>query len=434
MSIPLDRLYNHLDGLCNHDALIYRFTPHGSKKLEDLRVLHDYYQYDWFLWVTQPNMICHDQEPLNFEYYGKQQVIDAISWASPEIIEKFSKWFDTMNIRAMLYNRYSLYDITLIVHSEKNSTNLEQYEQAGFAGVYWWAHAAIAADWYRYAKYDPVLAVDFNKIDRDFLVYNRAWSGTREYRLKFAELVVNANLQNQCVMKFTPVCDNINYKNFCAVNPTLAISNHTLENYFEPAIADANASADYNNLDYQHTAIEVVLETLFDDTRWHLTEKALRPIACGRPFMLAATAGSLEYLRSYGFETFDGLIDESYDTIADPVQRLQSICQEMKRISQLPQEQKQQLWHKLYEISKRNQELFFSADWQQSIFDEFVRNFNHARTAINPHVSATHWEILKEVDLSSCSEVRMLQNFTASADDDAQVQAWINDHQRLDLT
>jgi hypothetical protein len=68
-----------------------------------------------------------------------------------------------------------------------------------------------------------------------------------------------------------------------------------------------------------------VLETLFDDHRWHLTEKSLRPIACGKPFVLMATPGSLQYLRQYGFKTFDGLIDETYDSIQNPKQRLQAV-------------------------------------------------------------------------------------------------------------
>jgi hypothetical protein len=428
MSVPLDRLYNHLDGLCNHDALIYRFAPHGSKKLEDLQELYDYHEVDWFSCITRPNMICHDQEPLNFKFYGKSQVIDAISPAPASTLEKFNKWFENMNIRSILSNRHSLYDITMLVHSEKNSIDLEQYEQAGFAGVYWWAHAAIAADWYRYAQHDLKLAVDFDKIDCDFLIYNRAWSGTREYRLKFTELVVNAELQSHCLMKFTPECNNTNYKDFYASNPALAISNYNLENYFDPADADANASADYNNLDYQRTAIEVVLETLFDDTRLHLTEKALRPIACGRPFMLAATPGSLEYLRSYGFETFDGVIDESYDTIIDPVQRLTCICKEMQRISLLPQQQKQNLWHKLYQISKRNQQLFFSDAWQQSIFDEFTHNYNSTRTAIDKQVSTANWETLKEVNFDLCPTSKMLQHLKVSLDNHTQIQAWIDDH------
>jgi hypothetical protein len=134
-----------------------------------------------------------------------------------------------------------------------------------------------------------------------------------------------------------------------------------------------------------------VLETLFDDTRWHLTEKSLRPIACGRPFMLAGTPGSLEYLRSYGFETFGNLIDESYDQIANSVERLQCITAEMSRISKLPQKQKLQLWQSLYEIADRNKQLFFSDAWQQQIFDEFVSNFNQSISTMEQHKNGKHW-------------------------------------------
>jgi hypothetical protein len=33
--------------------------------------------------------------------------------------------------------------------------------------------------------------------------------------------------------------------------------------------------------------------------------------------MLLAAPGNLAYLKSYGFKTFDSVIDESYDTIQD---------------------------------------------------------------------------------------------------------------------
>ena len=38
MSIPLDNLYDWIDGVAD-DILIYRFYPHGSKKIEDLNML-----------------------------------------------------------------------------------------------------------------------------------------------------------------------------------------------------------------------------------------------------------------------------------------------------------------------------------------------------------------------------------------------------------
>ena len=409
MSVPLDRLYNHLDGLCNHDALIYRFFPHGSKKLEHLLPLYNIDQSPWHLPIEKPGMLCHDQEPLMFNQYLEKDMLDFFIHHLPFLPDNPAEIISVKNIikeqhlRSVIGTKHSVYDKTLLLHSEKNSANLEQYEQAGFVGVYWWSHAAISLDWFRYAQHDPLLAVKFDQITHDFLVYNRAWSGTREYRLKFTELVVNTGLSEHCQMKFTPKCNGYTYQTFVSANEKLAISRFDLEDYFKPSTADANSSADYDNYDYQHTAIEVVLETLFDDARWHLTEKSLRPIACGRPFILAATAGSLQYLRSYGFETFGSVIDESYDTVQDPVERLQRICKEMKRISKLSQDQKRQLWQKLYTIAQRNQQLFFSDVWQQGIFDEFTNNFNCSIGIMQQFKTGRHWLQFRDA-WNSCPE------------------------------
>ena len=397
MSVPLDRLYNHLDSLCNHDALIYRFYPHGSKKLEHLQPLYDFSQRGWQYQIKTPGMLCHDQEPLMFDQYSEHDMLNYFVNHHPgmlddtEAVNRIKILINAQHLRSVISARHGIYDTTMLLHSEKNSENLAKYEQAGFVGVYWWAHAAIAIDWYRYAQHDLGLAVDFDNIHQDFLVYNRAWSGTREYRLKFTELVVNADLHSRCCMKFTLQCDDRHYSRFDFKNPELAISRWDLETHFAPCTIDATASADYHTADYAHTAIEIVLETLFDDQRWHLTEKSLRPIACGKPFILAATPGSLAYLRSYGFETFGNLIDESYDQIIDPVERLQCITAEMSRISKLPQKQKLQLWQSLYEIAERNKQLFFSDVWQQQIFDEFVDNFNQSISIMEQHKTGQHW-------------------------------------------
>jgi hypothetical protein len=268
----------------------------------------------------------------------------------------------------------------ILVHSEKNSIELDKYQSSGlypgesFVGVYWWCHAVIARDWFRYAQYDPLLKKQ-KSVTHDFLIYNRAWAGTREYRLKFTELLVQNNLVEHCKTWFNNGDSEKLYHEHVFQNPNFQIENFNLQDYFSETTAPATSSADYNSNDYQCTNLEVVLETLFDDTRLHLTEKSLRPIACGHPFILAATAGSLEYLRSYGFETFNGLIDESYDTIQDPLKRLQAICAEMKRISQLPDTQKEQLFRSMNQIALRNQQKFFSTDWQQSIVNEFKANF-----------------------------------------------------------
>lgn len=398
MSIPLDRLYNFVDSLCDRDVLIYRFFPHGSKKPEDLwpldrlRVLGP---NSWYYNMTKPVMICHDQEPLHYELYQETeiaQICDSITGS-----EEANQIRKTMHLRGLVTYHLNAYDYVLLCHSEQNSSELEKYTNHGFVGVYWWSHGIIARDWFRYAQTDLDLEFCPDQITHDFLIYNRAWSSTREYRLKFAEQLINTQLVKYCNTKFSAVDNQVHYTDHQWANSKFAITRTDLEQHFVNNTVDSGASADYDAADYQTSGIEVVLETLFDDQRWHLTEKSLRPIACGKPFVLMATAGSLQYLRRYGFQTFDGLIDETYDTVQDPADRLQAVIAEMKRISDLPTQQKHALWTELNKIARHNQELFFSDAWQHQLIQEFVDNANQALEFVSRHRTAQHWKKLMSV-------------------------------------
>ena len=181
---------------------------------------------------------------------------------------------------------------------------------------------------------------------------------------------------DHCNIKFAPTDDGNVYTDHVFVNPDLQITSTNLEDIIPLNTATADASADILAEDYRQIGIEVVLETLFDDQRLQLTEKALRPIAAGRPFILASTPGSLQYLRDYGFQTFDGLIDETYDTITDPKARLEAIVAEMKRISELDESTKTALWVSLYEIAAQNKARFFSDEFANQVVQEFKTNFD----------------------------------------------------------
>jgi hypothetical protein len=83
MSIPLDQLYNFLDGISSHDLLIYRWYPHGSKKLEHLTRLDDKHRKNFVQRSTSPVVICHDQEPLDLDSYAEEILKNTISlWES----------------------------------------------------------------------------------------------------------------------------------------------------------------------------------------------------------------------------------------------------------------------------------------------------------------------------------------------------------------
>jgi hypothetical protein len=413
MSIPLDQLYNYLESISRDDIIIYCFRPHGSKKLADLSVKNTI-TLDWFKRMTTISLIFHDQEPLNYHLYDADSIWSNYQKNNLVNVSTFEKQLPelkklvlSMNLRSCIVTPHSCYDKVLLCHSEKNSKELKLYEDNGFIGVYWWSHAAIARDWFRYAEHDPKLNYNVDYITRDFLIYNRAWTGTREYRLTFMEMLTNNNLASSCHTRFSPTDSGINYVDYVFNNKDLTISRFDLENIYELNLSNSSASADYNSEDYITAGIEVVLETLFDDQRNHLTEKSLRPIACGKPFILTATPNSLRYLRQYGFETFDGLIDESYDVIVDPKQRLQAIIKEMRRISLLDSTAKKILWTELYKISKRNQTKFFSPLWYQHIISEYVTNFNHACIEIDKHTSGLHWKKLQEIGKNNPNYVRL---------------------------
>lgn len=68
----------------------------------------------------------------------------------------------------------------------------------------------------------------------------------------------------------------------------------------------------------------IVMETHFDADQSggvFLTEKTFKPIKHGQLFFVAGPAGSLQALRDLGYRTFDTVLDNTYDRIADNTER-----------------------------------------------------------------------------------------------------------------
>ena len=73
----------------------------------------------------------------------------------------------------------------------------------------------------------------------------------------------------------------------------------------------------------------IVMETHFDADQsggTFLTEKTFKPIKHGQLFFIAGPAGSLQALRDLGYRTFDSVLDNTYDRIADNTQRWLKLC------------------------------------------------------------------------------------------------------------
>ena len=371
MSIPLDRLYHYIESIAREiredNVVIYRFYPHGSKKVEDLGYLRS---QDWRIEAVVPHIYCNDQEPLNYDLY------DQCYNAAPTYTENLKQHNivpPNLNFRRGYF--INIYDQCLLLHSEKRSEQVTRYQSAEFIPVYYWSHAVIAQDWFRYAQHIK----QKKNIERRFLVYNRAWSGTREYRLGFADRLIRSGLVDHVTMRVSPVDSTLDkHYDLHEFKHSHWRPHNVIENYFPLCEAESHYSADFDLEDYESSDIEVVLETLFDDLRLHLTEKTLRPIALGQPFILAGTYGSLKYLRDYGFRTFADCWDESYDMMTDSIERMNKIVEVMSDIVSMPTAQRNHMLEQARAIAEYNKQHFFSEEFRKLVETELINNMTVA--------------------------------------------------------
>ena len=136
-----------------------------------------------------------------------------------------------------------------------------------------------------------------------------------------------------------------------------------------------------NNLKqiYQDTYIHITSETNFLHGEIFFSEKTFRPIVNLQPFIYLGDYKALSKLRSLGFKTFHPFIDETYDTIEDPIERLEYIEKEIDKIASMSLEEVHDLYYKMEDILIHNQEhlkSFNKINPFDSIFKEIEELYN----------------------------------------------------------
>ena len=416
MSIPLDNLHNWVESLLPTPACVYVFHPHGTKNISNLLWLKD---YDLSTKFKLPAVIMHDQEPLDWNLYNcpdqwqqlwkekfessavhfegrnKNNTTNQID-LPPELYDLKFTHFSKFNLKSEVLRKNAIiYDQTILVHSEKNSVDLKHYRDNDFLCVHYWAHAVIARDWFRFAEYDVRLTAH-NQSQNTFLIYCRDWSHRREYRLKFLELLIENNLHHHSQTSVMHVnSDDVHFLDYKFLNTRFKIDNPTLIDQIPNNEFSSAASAEYNPDDFINYQISVVLETVFDDQRIHLTEKTLKPIACGHPFILAAGAGALDYVRSYGFKTFAPWIDESYDQESDSLRRMEKIMWSMTQIQNLQGQEREDFFQQIKSIAEFNKRHFFSDAFFDQVKNELKDNLDLAMQQVAKSRGKHYLEWLK---------------------------------------
>jgi hypothetical protein len=106
---------------------------------------------------------------------------------------------------------------------------------------------------------------------------------------------------------------------------------------------------------YLDSYIHIITETNFKKDIFP-TEKLINPMVVLQPFILFGAPNYLKYIKSLGFKTFDGFIDESYDNEFDDGKRFQMLCNELKRLSNLSLDEIHNWYISIIPILKYNRE------------------------------------------------------------------------------
>ena len=109
---------------------------------------------------------------------------------------------------------------------------------------------------------------------------------------------------------------------------------------------------------YTTAFVDVVTETRFAQPTGNFSEKVLQPIQYQKPFILLAPPKTLDYLKSFGYKTFNDFWDESYDDIYDHSERLAKIFDILEYIANLSQEECSDIYERMRPIVQHNLKTF----------------------------------------------------------------------------
>jgi hypothetical protein len=188
----------------------------------------------------------------------------------------------------------------------------------------------------------------------------------RQHRLAFLAMLANEGLLEHSDWScLTSVRLNENEINSIGYEYNIDLDHEKIQNALNvtPKNLESESGAHYANVSawtdshpnaYRNSYFYVCTETFTHEPYKSLTEKVFKPIVNFQPFLFIAYPGALQVLRDLGFKTFSGFIDESYDTVTDKPQRLKMILNEVKRLSNMSQQEIHNWYWSMEEILTHN--------------------------------------------------------------------------------
>ena len=317
-----------------------------------------------------------DQEPIHLGIH--QKTFDRVFSYNLDITHGQPEVYDMLN-------QPRIKQAGILVTSELNSESVDKIcKRYDWKALYYFFHGWAALDWYRgYDKTFLIRPWTERTITKTFIAPNRIVAGERRHRLEMLYHIFKHNLVNNHI-SCPAVCPAESISIQDAIKP-LKTKYPDIESVFAAQSLPINFAGETDHPMHScwlslfdesaESLLYLVTETVATGRRHHLTEKTFKPIALGMPFVIAGTKGSLEYLRSYGFRTFEGIWDESYDQAEDDV-RIESIASLLRNLDELSVDAKQELFKAAQEVIEHNWNHFYGGGFEAMLWDELKDMLN----------------------------------------------------------
>jgi len=312
-------------------------------------------------------VFMHDQEPVDVELYSK---------LFEEVLKR--------NRDVWWPNKPCPFGHVIV--SEKGEQVQKLCQTYEWTSHYYFYHGWACQDWYRgYNRSFLIPRARERAPSRSFMSPNRIIGGQRDHRVLFLYQVFKNQLQHNHIsaprvcqyegvdissiaqkyinvyQDIVTVLEQANLPRLFSGEQQQEMHSYQLGNFFETT----------------DSLIYVPTETVYFGQRLHITEKTFKAIALEMPFVLLAPAGSLEYLRSYGFQTFAKVIDESYDEETDDLLRVEKVTKLLRDIDDLSLRERHQLHRHLLPMVEHNYQHFYHGGLSDILWQELTDMLNN---------------------------------------------------------
>jgi hypothetical protein len=276
-----------------------------------------------------------------------------------------------------------------IVVSERGEYVEQLCQRYGWTPHYYFYHGWACLDWFRGYNRTFLIARACDRYPtRTFMSPNRIVAGKRDHRVLFLYNIFKQGLENNHisapkVCQYERVDISIIAQKYAHVYQDIAdVFKHAdLPRLFAGETQQEMHSYRLSNFaEAADSLVYVPTETVYFGRRAHLTEKTFKAIALEMPFVLVAPAGSLRYLREYGFRTFADVFDESYDEENDEIVRIEKVTQLLKHLNNLSVAERQRIHQACLPIVEYNYNHFYSGAFADILWKELNTMLNEFTT------------------------------------------------------